>query len=255
VTAAVTLSGNSGVDHRVRTLFFGSSGGSADDIGRAFCCGGTLGALVSDANGTKYILSNNHVLGRSDQAVDGEDATQPGLIDNSCRPATIVGDFAVAPPLGSNVDAALSALRPGMMDESGFILDIGIPSSATVAPVLGLPVAKSGRTTGLTTGSVGAVDAEISVQYQVGCNMGRRFIVNYTGQMIVNAPAFSAGGDSGSLIVTNDSDHQPVALLYAGSSNTTIANPIDEVLAELSAARGSSVSFNLSGSRGSGRGR
>jgi hypothetical protein len=46
--------------------------------------------------------------------------------------------------------------------------------------------------------------------------------------------AFSDGGDSGALIVTKslvDSlDRQPVALLFAGSSSSTIGNPIQAVL-------------------------
>jgi PKD repeat protein len=40
----------------------------------------------------------------------------------------------------------------------------------------------------------------------------------------------SEGGDSGSLIVTNDADNKPVALLFAGSATRTIGNRIDLVL-------------------------
>jgi hypothetical protein len=42
---------------------YGVSGGNVNDIGKAFCCSGTLGSLVAVGN-TKYILSNNHVLAR-----------------------------------------------------------------------------------------------------------------------------------------------------------------------------------------------
>jgi hypothetical protein len=62
-----------------------------------------------------YILNNNHVLALSDQAVAGEDVSQSGLIDNSCRSATIVADFTGAAPLGSNVDAAVGQMRAGQM--------------------------------------------------------------------------------------------------------------------------------------------
>src|SRR5215471_10030810 len=58
----------------------GTSGGNVDDKSTGFCCGGTLGALIV-RNGTFYILSNNHVLARSDQASAGEPISQPGLID------------------------------------------------------------------------------------------------------------------------------------------------------------------------------
>ena len=53
------------------------------------------------------------------------------------------------------------------------------------------------------------------------------------GQVLINGSGFSAGGDSGSLIVTDNTSHNPVALLFAGSSTTTIANPIREVLTKL----------------------
>src|SRR5512143_4115952 len=123
-----SLFADSGSNHQVRNQHFGVSGGNVNDISRAFCCSGTLGALVTAGN-ADYVLSNNHVLGRSGQAVAGEDISQPGLIDNSCRPATIVADFTVAAPLGtSNVDAALAELRPKQMDGTGYIEDIGVPS-------------------------------------------------------------------------------------------------------------------------------
>ncbi|HEY8226601.1 MAG TPA: hypothetical protein VIG25_15080 [Pyrinomonadaceae bacterium] len=224
-----------GANHRVRNTHFGVSGGNVNDASRAFCCSGTLGALVTFGT-VQYILSNNHVLGRSDQAAAGEDISQPGLIDNGCRIATIVGDFTAAVPLGSNVDAAVAQLRAGTMDASGFIEDIGVPSNTTLAPAVGMSVAKSGRTTGLTTGTVSSTNTSVSVQYQKGCGGGKKFVVSYTNQVVINSSTFSAGGDSGSLIVTNDSTHNPVALLFAGSSTTTIGNPIDEVLTKLGAA-------------------
>jgi hypothetical protein len=85
-----------------------------------------------------YILNNNHVLALSDQAVAGEDVSQPGLIDNSCRSATIVADFTGAAPLGSNVDAAVGQLRAGQMDSTGFIEDIGVTGNSIVNPSVGL---------------------------------------------------------------------------------------------------------------------
>jgi hypothetical protein len=71
--------------------------------------------------------------------------------------------------------------------------------------------------------------------------------VAYTNQVVINSTTFSAGGDSGSLIVTNNASHNPVALLFAGSSSTTIGNPIGEVLTKLGNALGRPFSFNLSG--------
>jgi len=235
-----------GANHQRRNPHFGVSGGNVNDASRSFCCSGTLGSLVT-IGGTQYILSNNHVLARGDQAVAGEDISQPGLIDNSCRISTIVADFTAAAPLGSNVDAAVAQLRSGQMDSTGFIEDIGVPGSSIVNPSVGLGVAKSGRTTGFTTGTISSINTSVSVQYQRGCNGGKKFTVSYTNQVVINSSTFSAGGDSGSLIVTNNASHNPVALLFAGSSTSTIGNPIGEVLTKLSTALGSAVSFSGSG--------
>ena len=231
-----------GANHRVRNLHLGVSGGNVNDASARFCCSGTLGALVTNGINS-YILSNNHVLARSDSAAAGEDVSQPGLIDNNCGIATVVADFTGAAPLGSNVDAAVAQLRVGQMDPTGFIEDIGVPSGTTVNPSVGLSVAKSGRTTGFTTGSISSINTSVSVQYQKGCNQGKKFVVSYTNQVVINSSTFSAGGDSGSLIVTNNASHNPVALLFAGSSTTTICNPIGEVLTKLGTALGGTFTF------------
>jgi hypothetical protein len=75
--------------------------------------------------------------------------------------------------------------------------------------------------------------------------MGKKFKVSYRNQVVVSGSTFSAGGDSGSLILSKTSSGfpQPVALLYAGSSTTTVGNPIGEVLNQLSASLGTPVSF------------
>jgi hypothetical protein len=127
----------------------------------------------------------------------------------------------------------------GQMDSTGFIEGIGTISSAVKAPAVGMAVEKSGRTTGTTTGTIASTNTSVKVQYQLNCGSGKKFTLTYTNQVLINSTSFSAGGDSGSLIVTNNSCHQPVALLFAGSSSTTIANPIGQVLSKL----GGGVSF------------
>ena len=236
-----------GANHRVRNMRFGVSGGNVNDISRRFCCSGTLGALITDGT-NQYILSNNHVLGRSGQAVAGEDVSQPGLIDSNCNIATVVADFTGFAPLGpSNVDAAIAQLRPGQMDSSGFIEDIGVPSSTIAVPSVGLSVAKSGRTTGFTTGSISSINTSVSVQYTTQCGGGgKRSTITFTNQIVITPGTFSAGGDSGSLIVTN-AGNNPVGLLFAGSSSATIANPIGQVLLRLGTALGRTFSFGGGG--------
>lgn len=239
-----------GANHRVRNQRFGVSGGNVNDSTRRFCCSGTLGAMITDGT-NQYILSNNHVLARGNQAVAGEDVSQPGLIDSNCNIATVVADFTGAANLGSsNVDAAIAQLRPGQMDSSGFIEDIGVPSSTIAAPTVGMSVAKSGRTTGFTTGSISSINTSVNVQYTAQCGGGKKFTIGFTGQIVITPGTFSAGGDSGSLIVTNNSSHNPVGLLFAGSSSATIANPIGVVLTQLGAAMGRTFSFGAGGGGG-----
>jgi hypothetical protein len=240
---APSLYADGGANHQVSNPHFGVSGGNVNDITARFCCSGTLGSLLQSTAGTQYILSNNHILARTDQAVAGEDISQPGLIDNNCRVPPIVADFTTAAKLGTNVDAAIAQLRTGAMDPTGFIEDIGTISNVVKTPTVGLSVAKSGRTTGFTTGTVASINTSVSVQYQKNCGSGKKFVVSYTNQVVINSNTFSAGGDSGSLIVTNSNCHQPVALLFAGSNTTTIGNPIALVLTRLNAALGSTLSF------------
>ncbi len=55
------------------------------------------------------------------------------------------------------------------------------------------------------------------------------FTVNYTDLISVSGGEFSAGGDSGSLIVTQDTA-EAVALLFAGSDADSVGNPVGDVL-------------------------
>jgi hypothetical protein len=139
-----------------------------------------------------------------------------------------------APALGQlNVDAALAEVVPGTVDGSGSILGIGVISSVPHQPSIGLAVEKSGRTTGVTTGTIQAVNAAVSVVYHKKCVPGKRFQVVFDNQVIIGGASFSDSGDSGSLIVTGDSCHQPIGLLVGGGSDNTSANSIGDVLGAL----------------------
>jgi hypothetical protein len=232
---------DSGPAHRVDQQFsiqLGTSGGNINDSSKAFCYGGTLGALVEDASGNQYILSNNHVLARTNAASVGEDIIQPGLIDQTpgCFKDTsdIVADLSAFIPIlfktkgttpTNTVDAAIAQVRTGYVDPNGFIIDIGGLSSDTVAPTLGMPVKKSGRTTGLTNGNITAVNATIDVSF------GKGKTARFTNQIVVGSGDFIAAGDSGSLMVEDVvTTPRAVGLLFAGGDTTAIANPIGDVL-------------------------
>jgi hypothetical protein len=215
---------------QTRPISLGTSGGNVKDISNAFCCSGTLGSLVTKG-GVQFILSNNHVLARSDSASLGEAISQPGLVDSGCRVPTsdTVAHLSQFIPLGThNVDAAIAHTVSGDVKTSGAILTVGVPSSTIASPTVGRRVAKAGRTTGLTCALIGSVNTNVKVVYQSGCNSGKKFTETYVNQLLINSSSFSAGGDSGSLIVTSNTA-QPVGLLFAGSSSTTIANPARDV--------------------------
>ncbi len=197
----------------------GTSGGSIKDNYKPFptCCSGTLGALVEDGSGNFYILSCNHVIAREDHASRGTLVTQPGLVDVECTvgKSNAVGKLTTFVPLKHRgmVDAALALITSNTdVDVTGPILLIGQTSTNTFVPPLGSRVAKSGRTTGFTTGVVAAVDATIVVAY-TSCNHPNKTpsTRTFTNQLIVTPPSFGAfnfggEGDSGSLVVEYNPD-------------------------------------------------
>jgi hypothetical protein len=243
-------------------IILGTTGGNANDSstsgGTITCCGGTLGSLV-ERNGIFYILSNNHVLARSDSATLGDNIIQPGLVDSNCNPnnASVVAHLSQFTRLetpGTNVDAAIAAINPGAVDTSGTIFSLGSTATGNVpdpgpphagtgiAAGVSMKVAKSGRTTGLTCSTVGAIGISTKVQYQTGCNTGTTFSVIYQNQISVSGGTFSAQGDSGSLIVSQGSA-DPVALLYAGSDTDSVGNPVQDVLTAMADSVGNKPVF------------
>ncbi|MBS1850869.1 MAG: hypothetical protein JST79_08150 [Acidobacteria bacterium] len=260
--ARVTLSsGGPGINRNAQTVpvLLGTSGGNVNDQSASSCCSGTLGALVT-RGGKNFILSNAHVLARSGKASAGEVVGQPGLVDNACSQGEPIANFSQAVELhvgGTSVaDAALAEVVDGQVDPSGSILQLGplscgvaqnAPPAASVAtPVIGMPVAKSGRTTGLTCSTIAATNVTVLVDYDTVCGGSTTFTVTYNDQIEIDSATFSDSGDSGSLIV-NAQTAEPVALLYAGDDTSTIANPIQTVLTALADPQDNSVVPTLVG--------
>ena len=230
-------------------------------IGHYQITAGTLGAVVRDrSSGERLILSNNHVLANSNDANIGDPILQPGPYDGgrvnndiianltrfcpiqfevqpgTCSLANLYASlgnliaslsgsahrvqvFQANPQATNQVDAAVA--KPVSDDMvSDEILEIGTVTG-TADAALGMPVRKSGRTTGLTTDAISVLHATVSVSY--GAGRTARFE-----EQIIAGP-MSQGGDSGSLVVVGD---QPLAvgLLFAGSDQTTVFNPIQAVL-------------------------
>ena len=63
-------------------------------------------------------------------------------------------------------------------------------------------------------------------------------MARFVNQLVVFGGSFSAGGDSGSLVVINggQDNRNAVGLLFAGGANATILNPIGPVLSAFGVA-------------------
>ena len=194
---------------------------------------GTIGARVTDGTNV-YALSNNHIYANKNRATIGDAVIQPGTFDGGSSPADDIGtlfDFETIKFDGSDntIDAAIALSSTANLGNATPADGYGTPKSKTMAASLNLKVKKYGRTTKLTKGQVFAINATVNVGYGSG-------VARFVGQIIITPGTFSAGGDSGSLIVVdvkgrNKSDgRKPVGLLFAGSPSITVANPIDPVL-------------------------
>lgn len=197
---------------------------------------GTIGARVKDAVGDNvYALSNNHVYANQNDAFGGDNVLQPGTYDGGVDPTDTIGTLYDFEPIdftlsGVNyIDAAIALSSTLDLGNSTLPGGYGTPNSVVMEPNIGLGVQKYGRTTGLTHGQVSAINVFVEVCYEqfwVFCIKSAYFY----DQIQITGAGFSGGGDSGSLIVTDDGSKNPVGLLFAGSDTTTFANRIQRVL-------------------------
>src|SRR5437867_453247 len=215
-------------------------------VGHPLITAGSIGARVVNTTGGVFVLSNNHVLANANDANIGDPEYQPGPYDGGTSNDQIATLYAFSPinfTTGSTntIDAAIALSDVASLGNSspdpvdgGY----GLPNAHIFGDanndgvfddrnaLLGVSVQKYGRTTYLTQGTITSVNATVDVCYEVFiifCIKSARFV----DQLVITPGTFSGGGDSGSLIVSNDGGNNPVALLFAGSSSETIANRID----------------------------
>ena len=192
---------------------------------------GTFGALVSKGQ-KRFILSNNHVIADENNLPVGSSIFQPGFLDAGNPPNNgPIAKLTKFIPLvfggGMNhVDCAIAELNKTSLATNS-VLFIGPPKGKTPAQI-DMVVHKFGRTTGFTVGRITSVETDVNVGYEGGT-------ATFDNQIIIvglSAQPFSAGGDSGSLILER-STNNAVGLLFAGSTTHTIANHINDVLQAL----------------------
>lgn len=235
-------------------------------IGHYKVTAGTFGAVVRDRKtGELFILSNNHVLanatdGRDGRSRIGDPIYQPGSYDGGTKD-DVIGHLERFIPISRSsrevdcrvasmgvraANAVIRSFRPDYrvrlerdgganlvdcalarpVDEKAInpeIIDIGrVNGIGEIRP--GLLVKKSGRTSGLTQGKVIAMHVSLNV------TMGHSSdVVRFNEQVMIEMK--SLGGDSGSLVL--DMENRAVGLLFAGSEEHTVCNPIQTVLDHL----------------------
>ncbi len=199
------------------------------------CAAGTIGCQVW-IGGQLYLLSNNHVLARENNASIGEPIVQPGRYDRRCRnylSTDYVADLAAFEPIrfgGQNntIDAAVASYQVSDVTCATLSSYYGYPSATPVSAYVGQTIKKVGRTTSQTTGTVTAINVTVDVGYSSGT-------AHFVGQ-IYTSSGFCKSGDSGSLVITNDGNKNPVGLLFAGTSRgNSLLNPIGLVLTRFNA--------------------
>ncbi len=201
---------------------------------------GTVGCRVTGGTNV-YALSNNHVYADENNAKIGDSVLQPGTYDGGVDPDDAIGTLFDFEPIvfstsaNNTIDAAIAISSTGVLGNATPSDGYATPKSQTVAvtiDTINMPVKKYGRTTGLTKGRVYAINAAVNVGYSSG-------VARFVDQIIITPGSFSAGGDSGSLVVVDGKgrdrgdDRKPIGLLFAGSDLYTVANPIDAVLTAL----------------------
>jgi PKD repeat protein len=194
---------------------------------------GTIGCRVTDGTFV-YALSNNHVYANQNDASLGDYVIQPGSYDGGSLPDDYLGQLHDFQPIdfsgGNNtIDAAIAMSTTDLLSAATPSDGYGTLSKAIVSPVLGMLVQKYGRTTGWTHGQISGINVTVNVCYESFMDLFCIKQARFVNQITITPGGFSGGGDSGSLIVTDDNKN-PVGLLFAGSDTMTIANPIGPVL-------------------------
>lgn len=214
-----------------RPLLIGSS------IGHHKITAGTIGAFVQRRKDRSVmILSNNHVLANEDKGKIGDSIIQPGSYDGGRHSKDSVArleNFVRFKPSGNLVDAAVALPVAGISVDPTLLTGQGRLVGLRQRPLEpGDEVIKLGRTTGFTRGRVTAIELDdVVVEFENGN-------LSFDNQIEVEGAddgPFSAGGDSGSLII--DRDKRAVGLLFAGGDTggtngrgLTFANDITNVL-------------------------
>lgn len=202
---------------------------SGFSIGHPNITAGTLGAIVKRA-GKLFVLSNSHVLADSGLALIGDPIVYPGAMDGGVVPANLAASLSTFVPfdttgaLVNRMDAAIAEIAANRLGALNLAIYKAATPLGTVKPKRAMVVAKFGRTTGKTTGTIIDVNFRFTLTYPgVGS-------VGYIDQVLCTR--YTDGGDSGSIVVDTGSG-KIVGLHFAGANGGSVFNPIRPVMKEL----------------------
>jgi len=177
---------------------------------------GTIGAVVFDrATGAPCILSNWHVLAGSVFAQVGDAILQPGRFDGGRRETDTIAHLERM-HLGRRGDAAIAILN-GERQASRIHDDTTVEVRTARRAGLGDTVAKSGRTTGVTSGVVDGM-GRYRITYSVGTHEIEGFLIRATTDGNPDNIEISGAGDSGSLWY-DPATQEGLGLHFAGESD------------------------------------
>jgi hypothetical protein len=224
----------------------GVSGGN-DIICSDYCSAGTVGFKVCDNTSSDVVgwITNNHVAASGcpglcpNNAPIGTNLFSPAVSDNvptcSTTGAESIGTLSRFEPLyldgytSNTVDAAFVQSSDELVSDTIHGLDT--QSNSIADPFVGQVVCKSGRTSGVTCGTVTGINLTIFVDYGDECGTGK-FVNQLSYSPSHPYTTMSQAGDSGSPVV--DLNNHPVSLNFAGDdAGEGFGAPIRTILEKL----------------------
>ncbi len=234
-------------------------------IGHYRISAGTFGAVVKDRRtGTRFILSNNHVLANSSDATDnrakiGDIILQPGAYDGGITNKDVIGRLerfipmvrtttksqcSVALLVQNLFNVILKITKPDYQmvflhtnSNAGNLVDCALAKPEKddmisseildIGKVKGITDAKVGmkvRKSGRTSGV--SSSEVVATDVSLSVDLGDAGSALFIDQIITSN--MSKPGDSGSLVL--DDNNNAIGLLFAGSDKATVCNRIQNVL-------------------------
>ncbi|MFW5985102.1 MAG: hypothetical protein ACOCQ1_02380 [Halanaerobiaceae bacterium] len=235
-------------------------------VGHYEISAGTLGAVVRDKkDGSKYILSNNHVLanisnGRDGRAEIGDKILQPAKYDQGKKEKDVLAYLERFIPIKADYQRSICPLARGVEKILNKLIQLFKPSYEfavqkkkplnTVDCAIARPldekklkndiidIGQVTKTAAIKAGSkvkksgrsTGLTNGEIrTIDTTVEVRMSETKSAVFEKQFITTP--MSKAGDSGSLVV--NTDNRAVGLLFAGSGQASVCNDIKNVLQAL----------------------